>query len=205
MSTVKYADINGLRRFKENLEAEIPTKTSDLTNDSNFTKIVEQASAPSNPSTGDLWIDTDEDGYNLTVDSTVSGSSHNPVQNQAITNYVNKLNTYSTTEQRIGTWIDGKPIYRKVISVGGLTLNTYDVDISSLNANMVFLNKSVLVNNTSTVLYQFPIYYTSTNDYFKAFRRKEGNNDVVRINIGSTHAVSTNMIRLIIEYTKTTD
>lgn len=28
-------------------------------------------------------------------------------------NYVNKLNTYSTTEHRIGTWINGKPLYRK--------------------------------------------------------------------------------------------
>ena len=28
--------------------------------------------------------------------------------------YVNGLNTYPTTEQRIGTWIDGKPIYRLV-------------------------------------------------------------------------------------------
>lgn len=25
--------------------------------------------------------------------------------------YINKLNTYSTEEQRIGTWIDGKPLY----------------------------------------------------------------------------------------------
>ena len=29
-------------------------------------------------------------------------------------NYVNNINTYSTNEIRIGTWIDGKPIYRKV-------------------------------------------------------------------------------------------
>lgn len=116
------------------------------------------------------------------------------------------VNSYSTSEIKTNkTWIDGKPIYRKVISVGGLTINTYDVDISSLNADMVFLNESVLVNNTSTVLYQFPNYYSTTNDYFRTFRRKEGNNDVVRINIGSAHAVSTNMIRLIIEYTKTTD
>ena len=29
-------------------------------------------------------------------------------------NYVNNINTYSNDEIRIGTWIDGKPIYRKV-------------------------------------------------------------------------------------------
>ena len=29
--------------------------------------------------------------------------------------YINKLNTYSEEEQVIGNWIDGKPLYRKVI------------------------------------------------------------------------------------------
>lgn len=27
-------------------------------------------------------------------------------------NYVNGLNTYKTTEQRVGTWTNGKPIYQ---------------------------------------------------------------------------------------------
>lgn len=31
-------------------------------------------------------------------------------------NYLNNRETYSTSEQVIGTWIDGKPIYRKVIN-----------------------------------------------------------------------------------------
>ena len=34
---------------------------------------------------------------------------------------VNKINEYSTEEQVVGTWIDGKPIYRKVIQVTTLT------------------------------------------------------------------------------------
>lgn len=39
-------------------------------------------------------------------------------------NYVNNLHTYSTTEKRIGTWIDGKPLYRKVIDFGYLPNNS---------------------------------------------------------------------------------
>ena len=35
--------------------------------------------------------------------------------------YVNDLNTYSTTEQVIGTWKNNKPIYRLIIT--GLTLS----------------------------------------------------------------------------------
>lgn len=32
--------------------------------------------------------------------------------------------TYSTSEQKIGTWINGNPIYRKVIEVGNMPNNT---------------------------------------------------------------------------------
>ena len=38
---------------------------------------------------------------------------------EAINEVDDKLN-YSTTEKRIGTWIDGKPLYRKVINLGTL-------------------------------------------------------------------------------------
>ena len=54
--------------------------------------------------------------------------------------YINILNTYSTEEQRIGTWINSKPIYRKVISFNTtsskinayLTLNTRELNIEWL-------------------------------------------------------------------------
>ena len=55
-----------------------------------------------------------EGGANL---STVYGTSNTDGYTQS---YINSLNTYSSTEQRIGTWIDGKPIYRKVIDFGAL-------------------------------------------------------------------------------------
>ena len=39
-----------------------------------------------------------------------------------IINRIGGGTTYSENEQRIGTWIDGKPIYRKVVKyVGGFT------------------------------------------------------------------------------------
>ena len=41
---------------------------------------------------------------------------------EAINEVDDKLN-YSTTEKRIGTWIDGKPLYRKVVDFGTLPSN----------------------------------------------------------------------------------
>ena len=49
-------------------------------------------------------------------------------------NYINNLVDYSTNETRVGTWKDGKPLYRKVIELNNLNANPYDIDISSLNA-----------------------------------------------------------------------
>ena len=39
-------------------------------------------------------------------------------------NEINDKFNYSTSEQRIGTWIDGKPIYRKVIAFGSMPNNS---------------------------------------------------------------------------------
>ena len=200
MSTVKYADINGLRRFKENLEAEIPTKTSDLTNDSNFTKIVEQASAPSNPSTGDLWIDTDEDGYNLTVDDTVSGFSHNPVQNQAITNYVNTLTKYSYDETVCGTWFNGYKIYRKIIDITSYYPNgissgsqvTFHHNISNFN-NLI--NARIIRTGLNPLEYKSISYIQYINDN----ARNDFNIYAGNFGIGKSSGQS---FYLIVEYTK---
>lgn len=49
--------------------------------------------------------------------------------------YVNKLNDYSTDEVITGNWIDGKPIYRKVISLTAST-STKSLSISSIISNV---------------------------------------------------------------------
>lgn len=51
--------------------------------------------------------------------------------------YIN--NTYSTDEQVVGTWIDGKPVYRKVIQTPGPTAvnEIKSVDITDLNVETV--------------------------------------------------------------------
>lgn len=46
---------------------------------------------------------------------------------------IDKMNTYSTEEQVIGTWRDGKPIYRKVIPfVTSSTLINFPIGINNL-------------------------------------------------------------------------
>lgn len=55
-----------------------------------------------------------------TIATQITSSSTNTEVAGAKAVYDNSLETYSTAEQRIGTWIDGKPLYSKVINIGTL-------------------------------------------------------------------------------------
>ena len=57
---------------------------------------------------------------NNTSDTWVPVMRGTTLQHRVINNYVNNSNAYSTSEIIIGTWIDGKTIYRKVVSIGTL-------------------------------------------------------------------------------------
>ena len=117
-------------------------------------------------------------------------------------NYVNGLNTYSTTETRVGTWIDGKPVYRKVVDCGALpNASTKNIahGISNLNTVTSFqaIAKSPSSNawlpipatSPANVIYHVSIYMTNTN---------------IVINTGDNKTAYTQTYA-IIEYTKTTD
>jgi hypothetical protein len=65
--------------------------------------IPQQATAPVSPSENDLWIDTDEPGV-INIDSTPSTSSTNPIENQAITNYVKNLIKIETISINAGSY-----------------------------------------------------------------------------------------------------
>ena len=78
---------------------------------------------PEEPKENDLWVDTNDEEHLAEVDDEVSTTSTNAIQNQAITNYVNGLNTYSEAETAIGKWIDGRTIYRKVIILENVAIS----------------------------------------------------------------------------------
>lgn len=84
----------------------------------NYNNTIQITNTEPTDSDNKIWIDTGEVGSavsEITNEySTSTGLGYSA-------NYVNNLHTYSTTEQRIGTWIDGKPLYR--ITITG-TLNT---------------------------------------------------------------------------------
>lgn len=97
---------------------------------------------------------------------------------------------YSTDEQVIGTWIDGKPLYRRVVPiVVNLTFNTW-VQVSELDSlNMdICVNATIMNSNKNT-----------TNAI--TIDTNASPNEVLYMR--STGSFTTNYF--ILEYTKTTD
>lgn len=142
---------------------------------------------------------------------TLTQSQYDSILNRLTTlennsNSTNTNETYSTEEQVIGTWIDGKPLYRKVIreqitDSGNkeyfLSQNVPDAESFIIESASVFSNSSytgdVLVvssSNASTTKYDVA---------FTSFNLKTGRIWLVR---GDS---SPSYLQLIVRYTKTTD
>ena len=156
-----------------------------------------------------------EDGLKiseLTQASTINDSDLIPIVQNDETKNITKQNlvadikalidsnsTYSTTEQIVGTWIDNKPIYRKVIECGALPNNTNkDVSHNIQNLGVTIKCNGMAVRTSdsraltipdSTPSAEIVCGVTNTNVYITTQNDRSSFNNSF----------------LILEYTKTTD
>ena len=114
------------------------------------------------------------------------------------------LSTYSTEETICGTWIDGKPIYRKVITytlsnaLTGLVEIAHNIQNIETPIRIVFGKATVPGSSNSITI---PSQYDSTT-----FIQLGAFSDTyVQLFTGSTNWTSLKEITLCLEYTKTTD
>ena len=104
---------------------------------------------------------------------------------------------YSTTEQLTSdTWIDGKPIYRRVFTINTTKTgeNVNIGTISNLGTVIRFFGAPVNSSNNGA---RPPTYYYSSSNYVMSWTTAEG----------TVYVRSSSGLKgyLIIEYTKTTD
>ena len=133
----------------------------------------------------------------------------NSKENAPSQNSINNVFIYSTEEKRIGTWVDGKPLYRKVFILSNINDGLYDFDISNFNFDYLDIETAKCSYiNSSGVKFGFFNNYINTgsneSDMFRVFER--GN--VIRIIQGNPQTSSSNTnkeIMLVFKYTKTTD
>lgn len=106
---------------------------------------------------------------------------------------------YSTEEQRIGTWIDGKPLYRIIKECDVSAKETQSNDISSIPYDTIFINlgKSFnrWVDNSSASI----VWNTSDNDKGNVWINYEKKLNILNSSNAAKHYWIT------LEYTKTTD
>ena len=111
-----------------------------------------------------------------------------------------EVNSYSTTEVKTGdTWIDDKPIYRKVIQTTNVTFNGYTMLAIDNNTNLI--KYEVYIRRNDNRLDKYATGTTVENAMLVSSIRSTG------IELWKDGAFQTGFIELyaIIEYTKTTD
>ena len=105
---------------------------------------------------------------------------------------------YTEEEQVVGAWIDGKPLYRKVLS--STTISGSDVDIT-LPSNIDFMSTDKVEIKAGGFSF-FSDRYTNANDLIQIFKF---NATTLRVVLGSAWKGNFKSATIVIEYTKTTD
>lgn len=110
---------------------------------------------------------------------------------------VTRANTYTTLENKIGKWVDDKPIYRKVIETT-TTSGTNTIPISDISSDLYSIVKIDGTTKQSSGNVTSINYYYSSSDYSNVYY--DYMNSSIKIRCGSSYGFG--QTTLIIEYTK---
>ena len=135
---------------------------------------------------------------NITTDMTSTEEDKIP-NTPTVKKYIDNTNTYSTDEIEIGKYIDGKPLYRKVINIGNLPNSaTKDVPHGIENLSAVITMKGY-ASDTNQIL---PISFTHASAIASQIQIYISE-DNLKIVTSIDRSAATGYV--ILEYTKTTD
>lgn len=137
---------------------------------------------------------------NLTSTSTTDALSAN--QGKVLNDKIEEGGIYSTNEIKIGTWIDGKPIYRKVVNftLSSDTTNWQVIDTISNLDNII--NISGYLNIRSAENMVIPALGGGNNEIITSYYNRTNGNVHLKHTFSYVDGKSGNVI---LEYTKTTD
>ena len=105
-----------------------------------------------------------------------------------------------------GTWIDGKPIYRRILTVSVPKINTwYASTDDDMLTNVDAVVKYDFIGDTSTRVVNADSFY-STSAYTRAYVERQSNNrSSIKLVYWTSDSVMLGTARAIVYYTKTTD
>lgn len=212
-------NLDNLTKSVIDLDAEVDGKQNTLTAGKNITIDNNEISATGGTGT---WIGEDEppadENYNMWVDPTeplnnvgsevVNSLSGNETNKAPSVRAVNEVNKYSTEETFTGKyWIDGKPIYRKVITESNIKLTSgLSIPLNTQNIDYIcsfdFFLKDGIVGS-----YKFPLLSSDGTKLLQARVEIDASNlaNIVLRGTDTYYGDVSRLIIAIIEYTKTTD
>lgn len=142
-------------------------------------------------------IIVEENGDNINMNLS---SSYNTNLQQEINNSFKNNNIYSTSETVVGKWIDGKPIYRKVI-------NSTKANIQSL-INNLNIDTPIRFDGLADSKYGYTwaenVRYTTESGYSNVYRWSQTTPRKINWEFEKYYE-NNNPVMVILEYTKTTD
>ena len=111
---------------------------------------------------------------------------------------------YSTTEQVVGTWIDGKKLYCKVINLGNLpNATSKDVALGITNLNYVVMIQGYAIVPEGSTLYCIPLPNVNASQaIYNIGLSVNITANTIRVYTGTNRAISSGWV--VIWYTKTT-
>ena len=112
-------------------------------------------------------------------------------------------NNYYTAEKRVGTWIDNKPIYRKVIDLGIIgNTNPKEINVEGSYDTLISFNGYMYDSNGNKT----PLRMNYLDGHWiNAEYEVNSSNLKIRIYRDNNSSWSNWYLKIIIEYTKTTD
>lgn len=144
-------------------------------------------------------IEDVEDTIPTIENSLDSDSTTDAPSVHAVNEKINEINDYSTNEIKVGTWINNKPLYRKVLVISQLAQNTQDsIQHNIPNVDFIYVQNFMAYKPSSN--YSRPLMFSEqpSNCYVQA------NRTYFEYKLYSFDTSDT-MGYAILEYTKTTD
>lgn len=153
--------------------------------------------------------DTDLNEIKTVVNGLVSDTYSTDTEQSYSCNYINSINDYSTSETNTGKkWIDGKPIYRKVITGTTSTKDAaFNVAHGISNYGIMMIDNKSFIKSVGTSTFITPINCppNSSSSYNNRPVRAAIVDNNITIYIGSYNGYNSYEYNIILEYTKTTD
>lgn len=158
------------------------------------------ADTPENDAT-QIWIDPTDTVTNIGTE-VVNNLDGDETHMAPSVHAIKSANTYSTEEVKTGdTWIDGRPIYRKVIqqNVSDTTDGNIPIDITGVND--IWINTSKTFFKWSSFPWAVPIFYQTSSNYLSLYI----NDTNIKYYGKLSNYNLTGTLYITLEYTKTTD